>query len=98
MRRYLVAALVVVLILGGLAAVKWSQISAIRASAAGSAQRGAPPEAVGTSVAGEQVWEETLDAVGTVGSGREVALRTEVPGVVVRIAFESGATVREGEM
>lgn len=90
------AALAVLLVLGGLAAIKWSQISTIMAHAQDAERQGPPPEVVGATVAGEEVWHETLDAVGTVASGRDVAIRIEVPGTVSRIAFESGDTVREG--
>lgn len=92
------AALAVLLVLGGLAGIKWSQISTILAHAQDAERQGPPPEVVGTSIAGEQVWQQTLDAVGTVASTRDVAIRAEVPGLVTRVHFESGATVREGEV
>lgn len=98
MRRYAIAGLVVLVIVGALAAVKLSQIATLIAYAEEGERRGPPPEAVGAAVAREQVWPETLEAVGTVTSGRDVAIRTEVPGVVARVGFESGESVREGEL
>nr|WP_246357592.1 efflux RND transporter periplasmic adaptor subunit [Pyxidicoccus fallax] len=57
---------------------------------------GPPPEAVGSAVAQADTWERTLQAVGTVTSIESVAIRNEVPGVVERIAFSSGARAQEG--
>ena len=42
--------------------------------------------------------EETLGAVGNVASGKGVALSTDTPGLVMRISFDSGATVKQGQV
>lgn len=97
MRKGLVA-LVVLLVIGALAGIKWSQIATLIAYAEDAERQGPPPETVGTAIAGEQVWEETLDAVGTVASRRDVEIRSEVPGLVTRIAFASGDEVRAGDV
>ncbi len=55
-----------------------------------------PPETVGTAQVVESEWEESLTAVGTVSAARGTMVSAEVPGVVQRIAFESGSEVREG--
>lgn len=86
------------LLLGALAAIKGTQIATLMAFGEEAQRQGAPPEAVAVSELSEQVWETTLDAVGTVASGRDVAIRTEVPGVVTRIGFESGALVQRGDV
>ncbi|WP_053238565.1 efflux RND transporter periplasmic adaptor subunit [Sandaracinus amylolyticus] len=96
-----VAALVVLLVilaLGGIAGIKWSQITTIIAHAQDMERQGPPPEAIGAAVAEEQVWPQTAHAVGTVASNRDVAIANELPGVVARIAFDSGDAVRAGDL
>ncbi len=55
-----------------------------------------PPEAVTTITAKQQSWQATIDAVGSVAPIRGVTLSADLPGVVERIAFESGARVAAG--
>src|SRR6185295_12301903 len=57
-----------------------------------------PPEAVTTIVASQEAWPSTLTAIGTVAAVRGVTVSADLPGVVDRIAFESGQAVREGEL
>jgi membrane fusion protein (multidrug efflux system) len=89
--------LAVLAVLGALATVKGAQFHALATYGCEAVQRGPPPESVGAAVAARQGWETTLDAVGTVTSDRGVVVTNEVPGVVTRIAFESGARVAEGQ-
>ncbi len=96
--RYAVALVLVLVILGVLAAIKGSQIATLMNAGEEAERQGPPPEAVGVAIIERQVWDATLAAVGTVGSGRDIAIRTEVPGVVSRIGFESGARARRGEV
>ena len=57
-----------------------------------------PPEAVTTIVASEEAWPSTLSAIGTVAAVRGVTVSADLPGVVERIAFDSGQAVREGDV
>lgn len=57
-----------------------------------------PPEAVTTIVAAEQQWPQTLSAIGTIAAVQGVTVSADLPGTVDRIGFESGRTVREGEV
>jgi membrane fusion protein, multidrug efflux system len=57
-----------------------------------------PPEAVTTVVASQEKWPSTLAAIGTVAAVRGVTVSADLPGVVNRIAFESGQSVRDGDM
>jgi membrane fusion protein (multidrug efflux system) len=57
-----------------------------------------PPEAVTTIVARRAEWPATLPAIGTVVAVHGVTVSADLPGVVERIAFDSGRTVREGEV
>ena len=57
-----------------------------------------PPEAVTTIVAQQEKWPATLSAIGTVAAVQGVTVSADLPGTVERIAFESGQSVREGEV
>jgi membrane fusion protein (multidrug efflux system) len=59
---------------------------------------GPPPEVVGTTVAHKQVWENTLSAVASVVSARGVAVSNDAPGVVSRLYFDSGQSVKQGDI
>src|SRR5258708_3445883 len=57
-----------------------------------------PPEAVTTLVARRERWPMTVAAIGTVAAVRGVTVSADLPGIVERIAFESGKTVNEGDV
>jgi membrane fusion protein (multidrug efflux system) len=57
-----------------------------------------PPEAVTTTVAREERWPTTLTAIGTVAPVQGVVVSADLPGIVQRIAFDSGQAVREGDV
>jgi membrane fusion protein (multidrug efflux system) len=57
-----------------------------------------PPEAVTTIVASREDWPSTLSAIGTVAAVRGVDVSADLPGVVDRIAFESGQPVHERDV
>jgi membrane fusion protein (multidrug efflux system) len=57
-----------------------------------------PPEAVTTIVAAREEWPSTLTAIGTVAAVRGVTVSADLPGVVDRIAFDSGLSVHEGDV
>lgn len=96
--RYAFTLVGLLLVVGALAFVKISQVSLLVGLGEAMAQAGPPPEAVSTAPATEQAWEASLRTVGTVASVRGVELSSEVPGVVQRIGFESGAYVKKGEV
>ena len=56
------------------------------------------PEAVTTVVAARDEWPTTFGAIGTVAAVQGVMVSADLPGVVARIAFESGRPVREGDV
>ncbi len=96
--RYVLTVVAVLLVIGGLAALKTAQISTLIKSGEEGAKMGPPPESVGTAKTGQAQWEEVIDAVGSVASAKGVTVTTEVPGTVKRIAFDSGAMVKAGEV
>jgi membrane fusion protein, multidrug efflux system len=57
-----------------------------------------PPEAVTTIVARNEDWPATLSAIATVAAVQGVTVSADLPGIVDRIAFESGRTVKQGEI
>jgi membrane fusion protein, multidrug efflux system len=57
-----------------------------------------PPDAVTTIVAARETWPVTIAAIGTVAAVQGVTVSADLPGVVDRIAFESGRTVRAGDI
>jgi len=96
--RYVLAIFGLLLVIGGLVYVKFSQISMLIGMGEAMAQAGPPPEAVSTAPATVQTWEASLRAVGTVASAKGVQISAEVPGVVKKIGFESGALVKKGDV
>jgi membrane fusion protein (multidrug efflux system) len=53
---------------------------------------------VSTITAGEQVWRSSLNSVATLQSNAGILVCAELGGRVTRIAFESGANVKAGEI
>lgn len=96
--RFSATVLGLVLLLGTLAGVKASQIAVLVESGAQAAEAGPPPETVSTAHAELQTWEETLNAIGSVVSGKGVAVSNDAPGVVSKLRFESGDRVRRGQV
>ncbi|HEV8631101.1 MAG TPA: efflux RND transporter periplasmic adaptor subunit, partial [Thermoanaerobaculia bacterium] len=90
-KRMLVMLLVAGAVVAGLATFKFLQIR----KAVGQSYQ-PPPEAVTTIVTREESWPASVDAIGTVTAVQGVTVSADLPGMVERIAFESGRTVREG--
>lgn len=96
--RWLITIFGLLVAVGLLVAIKGAQIGMLIGFGKQAEKDGPPPEVVGTAVAEEQSWEGTLTSVGSVASAKGVALAADVPGVVTRISFESGATVKQGQV
>jgi len=95
LKRMLVLIAATILIVAALGFVKFKQIQT--AIAQGAAFQ-PPPAAVTTVVAQREDWPATLNAVGTVEAVRGVTVSADLPGVVDRISFSSGQSVREGDV
>lgn len=93
--RFVIALFGLVIIVGGLAGIKALQIRQMIANAQNFAP---PPEVVTTAVVQKDSWESLLSAVGSFEAVQGVDMTAEVPGKVVRIAFEPGALVQTGEL
>lgn len=57
-----------------------------------------PPQVVTAAVVRDDEWENTISATGSLAAVQGLTLRAEVPGRIVRIVFESGATVETGQV
>jgi membrane fusion protein (multidrug efflux system) len=94
-KRMIVMLVLLAGIVGGLGFVKFRQIqAAIQAGASFQP----PPEAVTTIVARQERWPNTFSVIGTVAAVQGVNVSADLPGIVSRIAFESGDSVREGDV
>src|SRR5580765_6621167 len=95
LKRMIVMLAVTLGIVAALGFVKFKQIQT--AIAQGAAYQ-PPPEAVTTIVAAREEWPSTLTAIGTVAAVRGVTVSADLPGIVDRIAFDSGQAVHEGDI
>jgi hypothetical protein len=93
---YLATSGFVLLVIGSLGAVKAAQVRALIRFGDTALKAGPPPEVVNSDVAVRQEWPTLLSAIATVVSTRGVTLSNDAPGVVSRIAFESGVRVSVG--
>jgi membrane fusion protein (multidrug efflux system) len=94
-RKIAVAIFIVLLVLGGLAGVKFLQIRTLMASGKGFVP---PPESVSSAVVYEDKWQATLTAIGSIAAVQGVTITPEVAGTVREMAFESGAIVAKGDL
>src|ERR1051326_3392052 len=95
LKRMIVMLAATIAIVAALGFVKFKQVQT--AIAQGAAFQ-PPPEAVTTIVASEERWPNTITAIGTVAAVPGVAVSSDLPGVVERIAFESGQGIHEGDV
>src|ERR671914_1145021 len=94
-KRMILMLTVAVAVVGILGFVKFQQIQTAVAQAAAFSP---PPEAVTTVVAEQEKWPATLTAIGTMAAVQGVTVSADLPGIVDRIAFDSGKHVSEGEV
>jgi membrane fusion protein (multidrug efflux system) len=95
MKKIIIAVVLVLAVVGGLAGVKTLQIKTLIEAGKNYRQ---PPTAVSSAVAHQEKWQDTLDAVGSISAVQGVNVTPEVAGAVVKIAFESGAVVSKGDL
>jgi membrane fusion protein (multidrug efflux system) len=81
-------------LISALGFVKFKQVqSAVHASAFQP-----PPEAVTSVVAKREEWPATMAVIGTMEAVKGVTVSADLPGIVARIAFESGQSVHTGDV
>jgi membrane fusion protein (multidrug efflux system) len=81
-----------------LAALGFVKVRQIKTAMAAYASFQPPPDAVTTTIARRERWPATISAIGTVAAVRGVTVSADLPGVVERIAFDSGKTVSAGDV
>ena len=86
------AVVVFVVAIGG-----WKLLQ-VRAAMAAGAQFAPPPAAVTTTIVKRERWQPTLKAVGSLKAVNGVTISTDLAGIVSEIAFQSGASVKKGEL
>ncbi len=82
-------------IIAALGLLKFQQIQ--KAIAQGAAFQ-PPPEAVTTIVARQERWPTHLSSIGTMAAVQGVTVSADLPGIVDRIAFESGTPINAGDV
>jgi membrane fusion protein (multidrug efflux system) len=90
--------LMVALMLAIVAALAFVKLRQFQAMAAQFAAMQPPPEAVTTILAERDEWPATFAAIGTVAAVQGVTVSADLPGVVDRIAFDSGRSVAVGDV
>jgi membrane fusion protein (multidrug efflux system) len=94
-RMWLIAILALVAIVVVLAGIKAAQIvTMIKANKSFAI----PPESVATAKVQPQEWQAQRETVGTLVAVHSVTVASELPGTVREIGFDSGASVRRGDM
>jgi membrane fusion protein (multidrug efflux system) len=81
--------------IAAIGAVKYGQIKK------GIAQQAAfqmPPETVTTVVAKNEQWPATISAIGTVAAVPRVTVSADLPGILAKISFDSGKSVKAGDV
>src|SRR5215475_11710739 len=95
LKRMIVMLAVTAGVIGVLGFVKVRQVHEAIAQAAAFRP---PPEAVTTVMAQEEQWPATLSVIGTVVAVQGVTVSADLPGIVSRIAFDSGDWVKQGDV
>lgn len=95
MRRILLAILLLVVIVAGLAGVKALQIGALVEAGQSFS---IPPETISAAPVKRETWVASVPAVGSVSPVQGVTLRPELAGTVREIAFESGGLAQRGRV
>ena len=94
-KRMLLMLAAVVVLLGGLAYVKYHQV---QTAIAASKSFAPPPEAVTSIVAKQSAWPNTISVIGTMEAVHGVTVSADLPGTVAKINFESGKSVKAGDI
>jgi len=94
-KRIVLTVVGLVIVVGALVGTKAMQIQAMMAQGASFTP---PPETVTATPVKEENWETTLSATGSLAAVQGVTVSAEVPGKVVKISFESGSSVKAGDL
>jgi membrane fusion protein (multidrug efflux system) len=93
-KRMILVLSVTVLLLGTLGFMKFRQVK----SAIAHASFQPPPDAVTSVVAQKVHWPSTMSVIGTMEAVQGVMVSADLPGTVAKINFDSGKSVRQGDV
>jgi membrane fusion protein (multidrug efflux system) len=93
LRAYLLVALLLLLIFGGISGYLYQRIGSFS-----STDFTPPPATIAASIARQETWRTTLEAVGTIKAARGVQLSTEESGEVTGVLVRSGDRVKAGDL
>jgi membrane fusion protein (multidrug efflux system) len=94
-KRMFLMLLVVAVFVAAVGFIKYRQV---RGAIAQASSFQPPPEAVTTTVARQEEWSSTVSGIGTVTAVQGVTVSADLPGIVEKINFDSGRTVRAGDV
>src|SRR5438445_1591816 len=94
-KRMILMLTVTALFVAALGFVKFKQIQTAIGQAAAFQP---PPEAVTTIVTRQEQWQAALNAIGTMAAVQGVTVSADLPGIVERVEFDSGKSIRLGEV
>ena len=92
MRAYLVAIILLLVIFGSIGGYLYQRFSAFA-----DMDFSPPPVTIAASLARQEIWDQTLSAVGTIQAVRGVELTSEASGEITQILFDSGDAVAAGQ-
>jgi len=92
--RFIIAILFLGIVLGGIFGYKFYQFGQLKELLS----QPQPPTLVSVTVARLEKWTPTIKAVGSIEAINGIEVANEVPGVVRSIHFESGDTVKQGDV
>lgn len=93
LKRYFIVALCAILLLGGLFGYKFYQIRV-----AVSMMQPPPPAMVAATEVRQEQWPSSLSAVGSLNAVASVDVSSEIAGKVRAIHFDSGQSVKQGQL
>ena len=94
-KRMIIMLLFAALVFGGIYGFQQFRNKMIQKAIKG---QGMPPQAVSTIVAQTSAWQPSVEAVGNLRAASGANLAAEVGGLVTAIHFESGKTVKAGQL
>ena len=92
--RFLIVLIFLGVVLGGIFGYKFYQFGQMKEQFS----QPQPPAKISATMASTEMWTPEIKAVGSVEAINGIEVANEVPGVVENIAFESGDTVKKGDI
>ncbi|MEO6421278.1 MAG: efflux RND transporter periplasmic adaptor subunit [Candidatus Nitrotoga sp.] len=94
-KRMIIMLLLAAIVFGGIYAFQQFRNKMMQQSIKGQAN---PPQSVSTTVAQTSIWQPSVEAVGNLRASNGTSLAAEVGGIVSAIHFDSGASVKTGQL